>query len=140
MPGNNNTEITDKDLFTNLIMMLSSSAMQQLGKIVNPITQKTEVNLEGAQITIDMLTMIQKKTAGNLEDDEKKMLNDIISSLQMTYVETRKEQGQPSPPEEKQKEPEQTMAPEPESEQPSTTQEEETETTKTKYHKSYSES
>jgi hypothetical protein len=138
MAENKQPEVTDKDLFTNLVMMLSSSAMQQMGKIANPMTQQTEVNLEGAQISIDMLTMLQNKTSGNLEDDEKKMLSDILSSLQMTFVETRKEQGgQPASGES------QTGQ-----EQPAATKEESSKETgreedgekKSKYHKSYGES
>jgi len=69
-------------------MMLSSSVLQQLGKIVNPLTNKAEVNLEGAQISIDMLSVLKEKTKGNLDKDEEKILNDILSSLQMNYVET----------------------------------------------------
>jgi hypothetical protein len=88
---------TDKMLFSNLVVMLSSSAMQQLGKIVNPLNNKTEVNLEAAQVTIDMLTMIKNKTEGNLDQDESKMLSDILASLQMNYVETA-ESAKNSPP------------------------------------------
>jgi len=77
-------------LFTNLVMMLSSSAMQQLGKMVNPLTNKTEVNLEGAQVTIDMLDMIREKTKGNLAPDEEEVLKDSLSALQLNYVETAK--------------------------------------------------
>jgi hypothetical protein len=68
--------------------MLGSSAMQQLGKIVNPMTNKTEVSLEGARMSIDMLEMLKAKTAGNLDREESGMLDNLISSLQMTYVET----------------------------------------------------
>ena len=82
----------NKMLFLNLVMMLSSSAMQQLGKLVNPVTQKTEVNLEGAQVSIEMLVMLREKTQGNLDDEETKMLNDILTSLQMNYVETAGQQ------------------------------------------------
>ena len=82
-----------KALFMNLVMMLASSAMQQMGKIVNPITNKTEINMEGAQLTIDMLIMLQKKTAGNLDDEEKRMIDQTVSSLQLTYVETNKDAG-----------------------------------------------
>jgi hypothetical protein len=77
-----------KALFVQLVMMLSSSAMQQLGKLVNPITHKTEIDMEGAQITIDMLSMLREKTKGNLESNEETMLGSILSSLQMNYVET----------------------------------------------------
>jgi len=78
----------NKALFINLVIMLSSSAMQQMGKLVNPLTNKTQVDLQGAQISIDMLAMLQAKTKGNLDKDEDKMLNDVLSSLQMNYVET----------------------------------------------------
>jgi hypothetical protein len=78
----------NKVLFMNLVMMLASSAMQQMGKLVNPMTRKTEVNLEGAQVTIDLLTMVQTKTRGNLEKDEEKMLTDLLTSLQLNYVAT----------------------------------------------------
>ena len=77
----------NKVLFMNLVMMLASSAMQQMGKLVNPMTQKTEVNLDGAQVTIDLLTMIQTRTRGNLDADEDKMLKDLLSSLQLNFVE-----------------------------------------------------
>ena len=65
-----------KALFSSLVMMLSSSAMQQLGKLVNPMTNKTEVNLEAAQMTIDMLDMLRERTKGNLDKDEDKMMNE----------------------------------------------------------------
>ena len=77
---------TQKALFVNLIMMLSSSAMQQLGLLVDPMTNKSEVNLEGAQVSIDMLEMLRVKSQGNLDSDEEKMMSDVLSSLQMNYV------------------------------------------------------
>ncbi len=75
-------------LFANLVLMLGSTAMQQLGKIVNPMTNKSETNLEGARTTIDMIEMIQARTEGNRTDDEEKLLSDTLSSLQINYVET----------------------------------------------------
>lgn len=77
-----------KALFANLVMMLSSSAMQQLGKLINPMTNKTEVSLEGARMTIDMLEMINAKTKGNLDEEEEKMMKELLSTLQMNFVET----------------------------------------------------
>lgn len=84
---NTNTDM-NKALFVNMVMMLTSSAMQQLGKLVDPETDKAEINLEGAQISIDMLSMLRDKTKGNLDDDENKMINDSIASLQMNYFQT----------------------------------------------------
>lgn len=85
-------KMTEKDLhkalFMNLVMMLATSAMQQMGKLVNPATQKAEMNLEGAQVTIDMLVMLQQKTKGNLDTEEQGLIDQSVSSLQLTYVDT----------------------------------------------------
>ena len=62
--------------------------MQQLGKLVNPMTNKTELNLEGARMTIDMLEMMQAKSKGNLDEEQEKMMKEILSTVQMNYVET----------------------------------------------------
>lgn len=77
-------------LLVSLMMMLSASAMQQLGKLVNPETNKTEVNLEAAQMSIDMIEMLKQKMQGNLNDREARMIDDILSSLQMNYVEEKR--------------------------------------------------
>jgi len=64
----NKQDQMNKVLFVNLVMMLGSSAMQQLGKLINPMTGKTEIDLEGAQITIDMLSMLITQCAAPRED------------------------------------------------------------------------
>lgn len=78
----------DHALFANLVVMLSTSAMQQLGKIVNPMTRKAEVDLQGARMAIDMLAMLRDKTRGNLTAAENRMLQDVLASLQLNYVQT----------------------------------------------------
>jgi hypothetical protein len=88
MSADTSKEEANKMLFANLVMMLSSSVMQELGKLVNPLSKKVEINLEAAQVTIDMLDMIKDKTKGNLDKDEESMLTSMLSSLQMNYVET----------------------------------------------------
>ena len=84
---NHGTDV-HKAMFMELVIMLSSSAMQQLGKIINPLTGKTECNLEAAQATIDMLEMIEAKTRGNLDRDEGRLLANTLTSLRMNFVET----------------------------------------------------
>ncbi len=83
-----------KALFAQLAMMLASSALQQMGKLVNPVTKKAEVNLEGAQATIDLIDMLAAKTRGNLDKEEERMMSEILSSLKLNYVETA--QGAPA--------------------------------------------
>jgi len=75
-------------MFMDMVIMLSTSALQQLGKIINPMTGKTGIHLEAAQATIDMLVMLEAKTRGNLDADESRLLKNTLASLQMNYVET----------------------------------------------------
>lgn len=87
-----NNEDKNKGLLANLVMMLSTSAMQQLGKLVNPMTNKAETDLEAAQFTIDMLSMLKDKMEGNLDQDEDRMLANTVASLQMTFVDASSSQ------------------------------------------------
>ena len=72
--------------FLNLIYALHFSAMQGMGKIKNPLTDKIERNLEHAKESIDMLLLLRDKTKGNLSADEEKILTGIISEVQLNYV------------------------------------------------------
>ena len=92
MNEQNTEKAMQKALFLNLAMMFSSAAMQQMGKLVNPATGKTEMNLEAAQFNIDLLEMLRAKAAGNMDHEEETLLGSTITSLQMTYVETVREQ------------------------------------------------
>lgn len=72
--------------FAHLVVMLSSTAMQQLGKLVHPATGQAEIDLEGAQMMIDLLEGLEAKTKGNLSEDEHRMLSDSLMGLRMNFV------------------------------------------------------
>jgi hypothetical protein len=77
----------DEALFVNLVMIFKSAAMQQLGKVVNPLTGKVERNLEQARFSIDTLAMLKDKTRGNLSEDLAKLLDSVLMELRMNFVE-----------------------------------------------------
>jgi hypothetical protein len=77
-------------LFRHLIAMFETLALQQLGKLVNPITGNVERDLRQARITIDMLAMIREKTAGSCTPDEKRLLDAVVTELQMNYIDETK--------------------------------------------------
>jgi hypothetical protein len=77
----------DNALFVNLVIIFQSAAMQQMGKIMNPITGKVEKNLEQARYSIDILSMLKEKTRGNLSDDLERLLDSALLQLRMNYVE-----------------------------------------------------
>jgi len=73
-------------LFLQLVMSLQSAAWYQMGKIVSPVTGKIEKNLAEARLSIDLLHMLQAKTQGNLQEEEKKILDNAVYTLQMNYI------------------------------------------------------
>lgn len=77
----------NEELFRGLVMMLAMQAMQCMGKIMNPVTNKIERHMDGARQAIDLLDMLAAKTKGNLSDDEDKLLKHILGDLKLNYVE-----------------------------------------------------
>lgn len=94
----NGNESYDSELFKALILNFQVSSMIGMGKIVNPVTQKAERNLNEAKIAIDMLNMMANKTKGNLTDEENRMLQQTLTDLRLNYI---NEKSQPEPKEEK---------------------------------------
>ncbi len=72
--------------FPTFIVSLSSSVLVHLGEIDDPGTGQKAVNLPVAKQTIDILAMLDEKTQGNLDDDEARMLTNILYDLRMRYV------------------------------------------------------
>ncbi len=85
-------------LFLQLVSMFQMAAMQQLGKLVNPLTDKTERDLNQAKFSIDVLNVLKEKTSGNLTADEDEFLSKVLFELQMNYVDEAR-RPQDSPPE-----------------------------------------
>lgn len=73
-------------LFGSLVLMFQTAAMQQLGKMKNPVTDAIERNLEQAQLSIDMLDMLSVKMKGNLNSEESKYLSNVLKELKLNYV------------------------------------------------------
>jgi len=72
--------------FIDLALMLASSAQIDLGQLVHPYYKDKETNLPRARMTINMISSLVKKTAGNLNIEEKKVLRQVLEDLQAAYV------------------------------------------------------
>ncbi len=77
-------------LFMQLVMMFQGMALQNLGKVINPMTNQIERNLEQAKNMIDLLGMLDEKTKGNLNDNEEKLMEHVLFELRMNYVDELK--------------------------------------------------
>jgi len=71
-----------------LVYMFHTSAMQGLGKIADP-TGNINKNLDYVSQTIDLMEMLKEKTKGNTSEEIEKTLNQMISELQLNYVDEK---------------------------------------------------
>src|SRR5688572_8220380 len=74
-------------LFAHLIMQQTNMAMMLMGKVANPETGESTVDLDAAKLFIDLLEMLELKTKGNLSREEAQLLKQSLMSLRMTFVE-----------------------------------------------------
>jgi len=74
-----------------LIGMLSTQAMVALGVIPNPATKKAEKQLPLARYFIDLISVLEQKTTGNLDREEAAALEETLHTLRMAYVQLSKE-------------------------------------------------
>tara|TARA_B100001113_G_scaffold106058_1_gene86033 strand:- start:7671 stop:7988 length:318 start_codon:yes stop_codon:yes gene_type:complete len=79
----------DEELFLYIINTFQTSAWIALGKLDNPMTQKTEINLNQASYYIDLLAMLQSKARGNMSEYEEQMLINIVSELKMDFIQKK---------------------------------------------------
>jgi hypothetical protein len=75
--------------FATFIFSLNSSALVQLGMMEDPMTGEKSENLPLAKQTIDILSMLEEKTRGNLDADEAAMLKNILYDLRIHYVKAK---------------------------------------------------
>ena len=87
-------------LFMQLVMMFQGMALQNLGKVMNPVTNQIERNLEQAKNMIDILGMLDAKTKGNLNDNEQRLMEHVLFELRMNYIDELKKDETTEEPEE----------------------------------------
>jgi len=79
--------------FPAFLWSLSEQALAALGEVPDPTTGKVSHDLIMAQQMIDIIIMLRDKTRGNLDPHEQAMLTEILSTLQMKYVELARQPG-----------------------------------------------
>jgi hypothetical protein len=82
--GGNTEELTAD--FSTFVYSLNAQALFYLGKMPNPMTGKYEKDLKTARYLIDTLDMLFNKTKGNLDENESKLMTNILYDLKMFYV------------------------------------------------------
>jgi hypothetical protein len=79
--------------FAGFVISLATTAAVHFGDIADPNTgERHEPDLTSAQQMIDLISLLQEKTKGNLTEDEAKLVDDLLYELRMRYVQA--EQGE----------------------------------------------
>lgn len=78
-----------------IVQMHQIEGMVAIGKMLNPGTNTITKNIDHARYVIDLLDILQQKTSGNLDADEKRFLENTLSTLRLNFLE---EFGNPSAP------------------------------------------
>jgi len=73
--------------FSSFILSLGTSTLMLLGEQLSPDQPAAPINLPQAKEIIEILSMLEGKTQGNLSSEEATVLRDMLYTLRMKYVE-----------------------------------------------------
>ena len=77
--------------FVGFVLSLAHTAAFHFGDVPDPVSgQSGTVNVAAAQQIIDILSLLELKTRGNLTAEERQLLEQLIYELRMRYVEVSK--------------------------------------------------
>lgn len=74
------------------VQQQADMAWMALGKQANPMTNETSVNLDAARFCIGVLEMIERKTAGNLNDEEAALLQNSLTNLRLNFLDVQRDE------------------------------------------------
>src|SRR6187551_2876822 len=80
--------------FLGFVLSLAHTAAVHFGDVPDPVSGETiPANLPAAQQMIDILSLLEEKTRGNLTAEERQFMEQILFELRMRYVEASKPQS-----------------------------------------------
>ena len=72
--------------FAGLVNSLVSNILFALGGFEDPNTKRRYLDIPLARHYIDLLAVLEEKTKGNLDDEDKKLLDSALYETRMQYV------------------------------------------------------
>ncbi len=72
--------------FVGLIESLASQALMFMGAVRDPMGGEPQTDLRQAQAMIDMLTMVEEKTKGNLVAEEAEMVKQVLNEVRTHFI------------------------------------------------------
>jgi hypothetical protein len=76
--------------FAAFVLSLAHTAAVHFGDVPDPMTGQTAPgNMEGAQQMIDILSLLEQKTRGNLSAEERQLLEQLLYELRLRFIEAQ---------------------------------------------------
>jgi hypothetical protein len=76
--------------FSDFLLWMATMIAVQFGDLPHPETgQPLEANLPAARHFIDIMGMLQEKTAGNLTPQEEKLIDELLFELRRRFLEAQ---------------------------------------------------
>ncbi len=72
--------------FSSFVISMGSSSLMLMGEQLDPQQPAMPLNLPQAKEIIDLLSMLEEKTRGNLTSDEQVVMKDMLYALRMKFV------------------------------------------------------
>ena len=77
--------------FAGFVISLATTAAMHFGDIPDPVSgTAAEANLPAAKQMIDILSLLEEKTRGNLTAEERQLLDQLLYELRLRFVEASK--------------------------------------------------
>lgn len=76
--------------FSTLVLSFATSALINLGVAPDPSTKRVTKNIELARQNIEILNLLKEKSKGNLTEDEKELLESLLTETKLRFVEASK--------------------------------------------------
>jgi hypothetical protein len=87
VPDTSSSSADARVSFVAFLYSLASSAAVHFGDVADPTTgAKRAPNLEQAQYVIEVLAILEQKTKGNLSNEERQFLEQLLYELRMRFL------------------------------------------------------
>ena len=65
---------------------MGAQTLMHLGQMASPMTGEVQLDLPNAKYSIDLLSILEEKTKGNLNEEENEYLTTMMTQLRLSYV------------------------------------------------------
>lgn len=77
--------------FSSFIFSIATSALVHLGQEADSASGKISIDLPNARQGIDLLTLLEEKTRGNLTQEEENLVQQLLYTLRMKFISLEKD-------------------------------------------------